>query len=81
MLCRSGYRVASTAKMERFVIIVNGIQSLNIMTKRSILDVAAALDPLLICLELRLKFLLPYSLMTNTINRTGRGRADKCNRL
>ena len=31
--------------MERFVIIVNGFQPLTIITKRSILDVAAALDP------------------------------------
>ena len=33
--------------MERFVIIVNGFQQLAIITKRSILGVAAALDPLL----------------------------------
>ena len=31
--------------MERFVIVVNGHQPLTIITKRSILDVAAALDP------------------------------------
>ena len=31
--------------MERFVIIVNGSQPLTIVTKRFILDVAAALDP------------------------------------
>ena len=31
--------------MERFVIIVNVFQLLTIITKRSILDVAAALDP------------------------------------
>ena len=31
--------------MERFVIIVNGFQPLTIITKRSILDVAAVLDP------------------------------------
>ena len=30
--------------MERFVIIVNGFQPLTIISKRSILDVAAALD-------------------------------------
>ena len=37
--------------MERFVIIVNGWKSLTIITKRSILDVAAALDrqPVLKC--------------------------------
>ena len=31
--------------MERFVIIINGFQPLAIITKRSILDVAAVLDP------------------------------------
>ena len=31
--------------MERFVLIVNGWQPLTIITKRSILDVASALDP------------------------------------
>ena len=41
-------RAALTSKMERFVIIVNGFQPLTIITKRSILDVAAARDlPLL----------------------------------
>ena len=42
---RDGSRTAAASKMERFVIIVNGFQSLTIITKRSILDVAAALDP------------------------------------
>ena len=42
---RGGSRVAATSKMERVVIIVNGIQPLTIITKHSILDVAAALDP------------------------------------
>ena len=32
-------------KMKRFVIIVNGWKPLTIITKRSILDVAAVLDP------------------------------------
>ena len=36
------------SKMERFVIIVNGWKSLIIITKSSILDVAAVLDPPLI---------------------------------
>ena len=40
-----GSRGAATSKMERFVIIVNGFQPLTIITKRSILDVAAPLDP------------------------------------
>ena len=42
---RDRSRAASTSKMERVVIIVNGFQPLTIITKRSILDVAAALDP------------------------------------
>ena len=42
---RGGSRTAATSKMERFVIIVNGFQPLTITTKRSILDVAAVLDP------------------------------------
>ena len=44
---RGGSRTAATVKMKPFVIIVNGWKSLTIITKRSILDVAAALDPLL----------------------------------
>ena len=42
---RGGYRTAATFKMARFVIIVNGFYPLTIITKRSILDVAAVLDP------------------------------------
>ena len=38
-------RAAATSKMERFVIIINGWKPLTIITKRSILNVAAALDP------------------------------------
>ena len=34
--------------MERFIVIVNSLQPLTIMTKHSILDVAAVLDPRLI---------------------------------
>ena len=40
-----GSRAAATSKMERFVIIDNGFQPLTIITKRSIFDVAAELDP------------------------------------
>ena len=47
--CRVASRTAATSKMERFVIIVNGFQPLTIITKRSILDVAAGLDPPLNC--------------------------------
>ena len=42
---RGGSRTAATSKMERFVIIVNGFKPLTIITKRSILNVAAVLDP------------------------------------
>ena len=42
---RGGSRAGATSKMECFVIIVNDFQPLTIITKRSILDVAAALDP------------------------------------
>ena len=42
---RSGSRTATISKMERFVIIVNGWRQLTIITKRSILDFAAVLDP------------------------------------
>ena len=42
---RGGSRTAATTKMELFVIIVNGFQPLSIITKCSILDVAAVLDP------------------------------------
>ena len=42
---RGGSSAAAKSKMERFVIIVNGFQPLPIITKHSILDVAAVLDP------------------------------------
>ena len=45
---RGGSRAAATSKMECFVIIVNGFQPLTVITKHSILYVAAALDPPLI---------------------------------
>ena len=43
-LFRGGSRAAATSKMECFVITVSVFQSLTIITKPSILDVAAALD-------------------------------------
>ena len=46
-MIRGGSRAAATSKMEYFVIIVNGFQPLTLITKYSILDFAAALDPLL----------------------------------
>ena len=42
---RGGSSTAATSKMEHFVIIVNGWKPLTIITKSSILDVAAVLDP------------------------------------
>ena len=48
ILISGGSRAAVTSKMERFVIKVNGFQPLTIITKRFILDVAAALNPALL---------------------------------
>ena len=48
MVDRGGSRTAATSKMEHFVIIVNGWKPLTIITKSSILDVAAVLDPPLV---------------------------------
>ena len=45
---RGGSRTAATSKMEHFVIIVDGCQPLTIITKCSILDAAAVLDPPLV---------------------------------
>ena len=42
---RGGSKTAATFKMGHFVIIVNGWKPLTIITKSSILDVAAVLDP------------------------------------
>ena len=42
---RGGSRTAAASKMEHFVIIVNGWKPLTIITKCSILDVSAVLDP------------------------------------
>ena len=48
LLYKSGSRAAPPSKVERFVMIVNGFQSLTIITKCSILDIAAVLDPPLV---------------------------------
>ena len=58
MMFRGGSRAATTSKMECFVIIVNGFQPLTAITKRSILDVAAALDPPLMLMSSLLNKLL-----------------------
>ena len=52
LIFRGGSRAAATSKMECFVMIVNGWKPLTIITKHSILDVAAALDPPLILILL-----------------------------
>ena len=49
---RGGSRAVATSKMERFVIIVNGFYPLTIITKRSILVDAVALDPPLVIAKL-----------------------------
>ena len=54
-------RTATTSKMEYFVIIVNGWEPLTIITKSSILDVAAALDPPLVVV-FQLRWLQEFSL-------------------
>ena len=41
-ISRGGSRAAETSKIERFMILVAGFQPLTVITKRSILDVAAA---------------------------------------
>ena len=48
IILRGGSRAAAASKKDCSVIIVNGFQPLTIITKRSILDVVAALDPPLI---------------------------------
>ena len=50
LLTKGGSRVAAISKMECFVIIVNSFLPFTIITKRSILDVGAALDPPLLTL-------------------------------
>ena len=45
LVSRDGSKTAATSKMERFVIIINGLQPLTIITKHSILNVAAVADP------------------------------------
>ena len=42
---RGGSTTAATSKMDLFVIIVNSFQPLTIITKCSIFDIAAVLDP------------------------------------
>ena len=57
---------AATSKIERFVIIVDSFQPLTIITKRSLLDVAAALDPPLISFSDVVTFGVSVSLKSGT---------------
>ena len=50
IISRGGSRTAAASKTKRYVIIVNDWKPLTIITKRSISDVAAVLDPPLISL-------------------------------
>ena len=56
---RGRFRTAATSKKERFVRIVNGFQPLTIITKRSISDVAAVLDPPLPFIPYLIRVILP----------------------
>ena len=44
IIYRGGSRAATTSKMELFVVIINSLQPLAVITKGSTLDVAAVLD-------------------------------------
>ena len=57
---RGRSRTAATSKMQLFVTIVSSYQPLTIITKCSILDVAAVLDPSLKMVLLSLIELLKY---------------------
>ena len=63
---KGGSRTAATSKMDRFVITVNGFQPLTIITKRSILDVAAILDPPL-CFPVNLSKFLRIPFLTEKL--------------
>ena len=45
VMFRGGSRTAATSKVERFVILVNRWKPLAIITKRSVLEFSAVLDP------------------------------------
>ena len=67
VLLRGGSRTAAASKMELFVIIVNSWKPLTIITKRSVLDIAAVLDPpllllILIFFRIEKKYFLPHLL-------------------
>ena len=51
-MVRGGSRTTATSKIERSVIIFNDWKPLTVITKRSILNVAAALDPPLMVFQI-----------------------------
>ena len=61
-IIRGGSRTAATSKMERFVILSQSVNyyQLTIITKRSILNVAAVLDPPLI-MKVKINIKILYS--------------------
>ena len=63
-ICRGGSTTAATSKMELFVITVNSWKLLTIIIKRSILDVAAVLDPPLeyVFTQIRFQNIIPLIL-------------------
>ena len=68
IIFRGGSRNVATSKMECFVIIVNGRKPLTIITKHSLLDVAAVLDPsLILFLKLDTLSLLKVYIMINSL--------------
>ena len=70
LVIRGRSRTYATSKMELFVIIVNGLQPLTIITKCSILNVAAVLDPSLVIMMKFLNgstYLLFFFCMINTM--------------
>ena len=74
---RGESRAAAISKMECFVIIVNDFQPLTIITKRSILDVAAALDPPLSMQPKLFKITLnPNSYLTSVLHRSPVNRSS-----
>ena len=54
LVYRGGSRAAAASKMEYFAIMVNGFQPLTIITKHSILDVAAVLNQPLVLIFVKL---------------------------
>ena len=77
---RGGSRAAAASKMECFVIIVNRLQPLSIITKHSILDVAAALDPPLIpdCKIFSVEFVRMWSIREEVLHVKRVGQLINC---